>query len=219
MNKGLFISFEGGDGAGKSTQISLLTEYLQSLGYQVLLTREPGGTQISEKIRGILLDPENKEMEPVTEMMLYAAARAQLVRQVIRPALEEGKIVICDRFLDSSLAYQAWGRDLGDAVMDVNRYAVEDCMPDVTIYLRVDADTGRQRISGREMDSGKGKDRIESEPGQFHDRVHEGYEQLCRQYPDRIRAIDAGGRIEDIEQAIRLEVMNKINADTNGIRE
>lgn len=213
MKKGLFITFEGGDGAGKSTQIDLLAEYLREQGRQVLITREPGGTNISEKIRGILLDPENKEMAPVTEMMLYAAARAQLVEQVIGPAVCEGKIVICDRFLDSSLAYQAYGRGLGDAVLSVNQYAVGDCMPDVTIYLRVDPNTGRQRISGREQD------RIESESRRFHDRVHEGYEQLCRSYPERITAIDAGGTIEDISQTIRTEVMGKINAISSGNRE
>jgi len=213
MNNGLFITFEGGDGAGKSTQIDLLADHLRSRGCEVLLTREPGGTKISEKIRGVLLDPENREMAPVTEMMLYAAARAQLVAEVIKPALSEGKVVICDRFLDSSLAYQSYGRDLGDAVLEVNQYAIDGCMPDVTIYLRVDPQTGRQRIQTRDQD------RIESESERFHDRVHEGYEQLCLRYPDRITAIDAGGTIEEISQAIREEVTGKINDISRGNRE
>ena len=213
MNNGLFITFEGGDGAGKSTQIDLLADHLRSRGCEVLLTREPGGTKISEKIRGVLLDPENREMAPVTEMMLYAAARAQLVAEVIKPALSEGKVVICDRFLDSSLAYQSYGRDLGDAVLEVNQYAIDGCMPDVTIYLRVDPQTGRQRIQTRDQD------RIESESERFHDRVHEGYEQLCLRYPDRITAIDAGGTIEEISQAIREEVTGKINEISRGNRE
>ena len=213
MNNGLFITFEGGDGAGKSTQIDLLADHLRSRGCEVLLTREPGGTKISEKIRGVLLDPENREMAPVTEMMLYAAARAQLVAEVIKPALSEGKVVICDRFLDSSLAYQSYGRDLGDAVLEVNQYAIDGCMPDVTIYLRVDPHTGRQRIQTRDQD------RIESESERFHDRVHEGYEQLCLRYPDRITAIDAGGTIEEISQAIRAEVTGKINDISRGNRE
>lgn len=213
MNNGLFITFEGGDGAGKSTQIDLLADHLRSRGCEVLLTREPGGTKISEKIRGVLLDPENREMAPVTEMMLYAAARAQLVAEVIKPALSEGKVVICDRFLDSSLAYQSYGRDLGDAVLEVNQYAIDGCMPDVTIYLRVDPQTGRQRIQTRDQD------RIESESERFHDRVHEGYEQLCLRYPDRITAIDAGGTIEEISQAIRAEVTGKINDISRGNRE
>lgn len=213
MDKGLFITFEGGDGAGKSTQIDLLADHLRSRGCEVLLTREPGGTKISEKIRGVLLDSENREMAPVTEMMLYAAARAQLVAEVIKPALSEGKVVICDRFLDSSLAYQSYGRDLGDAVLEVNQYAIDGCMPDVTIYLRVDPQTGRQRIQTRDQD------RIESESERFHDRVHEGYEQLCLRYPDRITAIDAGGTIEEISQAIRAEVTGKINDISRGNRE
>ena len=213
MDNGLFITFEGGDGAGKSTQIDLLADHLRSRGCEVLLTREPGGTKISEKIRGVLLDPENREMAPVTEMMLYAAARAQLVAEVIKPALNEGKVVICDRFLDSSLAYQSYGRDLGDAVLEVNQYAIDGCMPDVTIYLRVDPQTGRQRIQTRDQD------RIESESERFHDRVHEGYEQLCLRYPDRITAIDAGGTIEEISQAIRAEVTGKINDISRGNRE
>ena len=213
MDNGLFITFEGGDGAGKSTQIDLLADHLRSRGCEVLLTREPGGTKISEKIRGVLLDPENREMAPVTEMMLYAAARAQLVAEVIKPALSEGKVVICDRFLDSSLAYQSYGRDLGDAVLEVNQYAIDGCMPDVTIYLRVDPQTGRQRIQTRDQD------RIESESERFHDRVHEGYEQLCLRYPDRITAIDAGGTIEEISQAIRAEVTGKINDISRGNRE
>ena len=213
MNNGLFITFEGGDGAGKSTQIDLLADHLRSRGCEVLLTREPGGTKISEKIRGVLLDPENREMAPVTEMMLYAAARAQLVAEVIKPALSEGKVVICERFLDSSLAYQSYGRDLGDAVLEVNQYAIDGCMPDVTIYLRVDPQIGRQRIQTRDQD------RIESESERFHDRVHEGYEQLCLRYPDRITAIDAGGTIEEISQAIREEVTGKINDISRGNRE
>ena len=117
----MFISFEGGDGAGKSTQIHELTEYLRQMGYEVVLTREPGGTPISEAVRGILLDPQNKAMDAVTETLLYAAARAQLVAEVIRPAVNAGRIVICDRFLDSSIAYQAFGRDLGDMVGEINR--------------------------------------------------------------------------------------------------
>ena len=165
MTKGLFITFEGGDGAGKSTQIERLKGYLEEQGYEVLLTREPGGTNVGEKIREVLLDPANVEMDPMTETMLYAAARAQLVAEVIRPALHKGMIVISDRFLDSSLAYQAWGRGLGSSVLEINSYGIGDCMPDLTVYLRVDPDTGRKRIRQREQD------RIESETEQFHQKV------------------------------------------------
>ena len=213
MSRGIFISMEGPDGSGKSTQIELIKEYLEKEGKDVIITREPGGTRISEAIREIILNKDYTEMSPVTEMMLYAAARAQLVTEVIKPAINEGKVVICDRFLDSSLAYQSYGRGLGDAVLQVNQYAVDGCMPDVTIYLRVDPRTGRQRIRTREQD------RIESESERFHDRVHDGYEQLCLRYPDRITAIDAGGTIEEISQAILAEVTGKINEISRGNRE
>ena len=125
MSRGFFITFEGGDGSGKSTQIGILRDRLMEAGYDVILTREPGGTQISEKIRELILDPANSEMDDMTEAMLYAAARAQLVRQLIKPALTEGKVVICDRFVDSSIAYQGFGRGLGDAVGVINTYAVD----------------------------------------------------------------------------------------------
>jgi len=210
MTKGLFITFEGGDGAGKSTQIERLKGYLEEQGYEVLLTREPGGTNVGEKIREVLLDPANVEMDPMTETMLYAAARAQLVAEVIRPALHKGMIVISDRFLDSSLAYQAWGRGLGSSVLEINSYGIGDCMPDLTVYLRVDPDTGRKRIRQREQD------RIESETEQFHQKVFNGYEQLCKDYPERIFRVDASRSIEDIEMTIRTEVKRRIDGFSSG---
>ena len=210
MTKGLFITFEGGDGAGKSTQIERLKGYLEEEGYEVLLTREPGGTNVGEKIREVLLDPANVEMDPMTETMLYAAARAQLVAEVIRPALHKGMIVISDRFLDSSLAYQAWGRELGSSVLEINSYGIGDCMPDLTVYLRVDPDTGRKRIRQREQD------RIESETEQFHQKVFNGYEQLCKDYPERIFCVDASRSIEDIEMTIRTEVNRRIDGFSSG---
>ncbi len=210
MTKGLFITFEGGDGAGKSTQIERLKGYLEEQGYEVLLTREPGGTNVGEKIREVLLDPANVEMDPMTETMLYAAARAQLVAEVIRPALHKGMIVISDRFLDSSLAYQAWGRGLGSSVLEINSYGIGDCMPDLTVYLRVDPDTGRKRIRQREQD------RIESETEQFHQKVFNGYEQLCKDYPERIFCVDASRSIEDIEMTIRTEVKRRIDGFSSG---
>ena len=210
MTKGLFITFEGGDGAGKSTQIERLKGYLEEQGYEVLLTREPGGTNVGEKIREVLLDPANVEMDPMTETMLYAAARAQLVAEVIRTALHKGMIVISDRFLDSSLAYQAWGRELGSSVLEINSYGIGDCMPDLTVYLRVDPDTGRKRIRQREQD------RIESETEQFHQKVFNGYEQLCKDYPERIFCVDASRSIEDIEMTIRTEVKRRIDGFSSG---
>lgn len=196
MREGYFISFEGGDGSGKSTQIQILREFLEERGYDVILTREPGGTPISEKIRSIILDKANSEMDDMTEALLYAAARAQLVSQVIRPALEEGKVVICDRFVDSSMAYQAYARGLGDSVKTINAFAVGDCMPDLTILLKVNPQVGSSRIGNRE------RDRIELASSDFHKKVYEGYLQLEKLYPERIIGIDAADTIENISGII-----------------
>lgn len=196
MSKGLFITFEGGDGSGKSTQIEKLKDYLEDKGFRVILTREPGGTKISEDIREIILDSRNTEMSDMTETLLYAAARAQLVEQVIRPAVERGNMVICDRFVDSSMAYQAYGRGLGDIVWDINKNAVGDCMPDLTILLRLDPEAGMGRISGRKQD------RIELSSSDFHRRVYEGYLALEKRFPDRIKGIDASRGIEEISEEI-----------------
>lgn len=192
MKKGCFITFEGVDGSGKSTQIEKLKSYLEEQGHQVLLTREPGGTPISETIRQIILDPKNCEMTALTEAMLYAASRAQLVAEVIKPAIEQGKIVICDRFVDSSIAYQAYGRNLGEAVEQINQYAVAGCMPDLTILMRVRPQIGTERIEDRE------KDRIEMEQQSFHDAVYRGYEELAQNNPQRIVTVDASRSIEEI---------------------
>ena len=197
MSKGYFITFEGGDGSGKSTQIELLKDYLTDKGYNVILTREPGGTPISEKIRNIILDNENAEMCDMTETMLYAAARAQLVDQVIKPAVDRGDIVICDRFVDSSIAYQAYGRGLGDVVWDINKNAVSSYMPDLTVLLKLDPEKGMNRIKGREQD------RIESSSDDFHRRVYEGYLKLEEEFPDRIKGIDASRGIDEIAGYIR----------------
>lgn len=196
MREGYFISFEGGDGSGKSTQIQILREFLEDRGYDVIITREPGGTPISEKIRSIILDKANSEMDDMTEALLYAAARAQLVSQVIRPALEEGKVVICDRFVDSSMAYQAYARGLGDSVKTINAFAVGDCMPDLTILLKVNPQVGSSRIGNRE------RDRIELASSDFHKKVYEGYLQLEKLYPERIVGIDAADTIENISGII-----------------
>lgn len=198
MKKGLFITFEGGDGSGKSTQINLLKEKLSGLGYDVLLTREPGGTAISEKIRQIILDKDNSEMDDMTEAMLYASARAQLVAEVIRPAIAEGRIVICDRFVDSSIAYQAYGRGLGDAVAVINSYAIGECMPDMTVLLKVNPEVGSRRINDRNED----RDRIELASEEFHRKVYEGYLELEKRYPDRIVGIEADRTIEEISTVI-----------------
>lgn len=203
MRKGLFITFEGGDGSGKSTQITILKQNLEKAGKEVLITREPGGTEISEKIREIILDKNNAEMDDMTETMLYAAARAQLVAQVIKPAIEEGKVVICDRFVDSSIAYQGYGRNLGDSVGIINSFAIGDCMPDMTVLLKVDPQEGSRRIAVRNED----RDRIELASEDFHKKVYEGYLELEKKYPDRIVGIEATDTIENIAAVIE----NRVN--------
>lgn len=198
MRKGLFITFEGTDGCGKSTQIGLFNEYLQSLGMETVLTREPGGTEISERIRELILDPKATDEDPKTEMFLFAAARAQHVAQLIRPSVEAGKIVLCDRFVDSSIAYQGYARGLGDQVEIINRYAVDGCMPDITFFFDLPADEGKKRNSFTD----KG-DRMEMEKIDFHRRVYEGFKAVAEKNPDRIVVIDASGSIEDIQKEIR----------------
>jgi dTMP kinase len=164
----MFITFEGCEGVGKSTQLNFLREYLNKTGQEAVFVREPGGTSIGEQIRKVILNPDNTEMAPVTESMLYASSRVQLIDQVILPALKEGKIVVCDRYLDSSIAYQGYARGLGaDLVKKVNYYAVENCMPDVTIFLDL--------CPAESFRATPGNDRMEQETREFHNKVYEGY--------------------------------------------
>lgn len=202
MKRGLFISIEGPDGSGKSTQIRLLKEFLNDNGMEAILTREPGGTVISEKIRQIILDKEHIEMDPMTEALLYAASRAQHVAEVIKPGLQSGKTVICDRFVDSSMAYQGYGRHLGDAVRIINEYAVAGCMPDITFLLKVDPSIGKNRIKEEEQD------RLENEKLDFHNAVFKGYLELEEIYKDRIIGIDATKNIEEISNQIISHMRN-----------
>lgn len=196
MNKGYFISFEGLDGSGKSTQINKLVELLKAAGKDVILTREPGGTPVGEKIRELILDPANDDMDDVTEAFLYASARAQLIRQLVKPALEEGKIIICDRFVDSSVAYQGYGRQLGSMVEEINSYAIDGYMPDLTFLLRLEPEGGQERISNRELD------RIEMQAADFHQRTYEGYEAVAENNPDRVAVVNARDTIENIHEQI-----------------
>ncbi len=195
--KGLFITLEGGDGAGKTTQINNIEKFFTEKGYTVMRTREPGGTRISEKLRDILLDRENSEMFPVTEMLIYAASRAQHVNEKILPALARGEIVICDRFTDSSVAYQGYGRELGDMVAEVNSHATGGLTPDITFWLDIDPEAGRARASrAGELD------RLELERSDFHYRLYDGYCRLAAAHPERIRRIDASSSVEDMKTVI-----------------
>ena len=195
--KGLFITLEGGDGAGKSTQIRNIERFFDEKGLVVIHTREPGGTPIGEKLRDILLDRGNAEMDDVTEMLVYAASRAQHVRERILPALEEGKVVICDRFTDSSIAYQGYGRQLGEQVAEVNRRATGGLEPDITFWLDIDPYVGRERAGNvGELD------RLETEKMDFHCRVRDGYRELMNENPERIKRIDASKSIDEMRDDI-----------------
>lgn len=197
--KGLFITFEGVDGCGKSTQLKLLGEYLTGRGCDVLYTREPGGCDISEKIRALLLDVKNAAMDSKTEALLYAASRAQHVAQVIGPSLQAGRIVLCDRFIDSSLAYQGVGRGLGiDAVMQVNRFAMSDVMPDKTFFLDFPPELAFERMSKKRV-----HDRLELEALEFHKKLYNGFVQLAIMFPERICRVDASGTKFETSEIIK----------------
>ena len=205
MKKGIFISIEGPDGSGKSTQIENIKQFFKDKKQDIVFTREPGGTAIGERIRAIILDNNCSEMDYMTEAMLYAAARAQHVSQVIKPALAEGKTVICDRFVDSSIAYQGYGRRLGEAVAGINSYAVAGCMPDVTFLMIIDPSVGKNRIRADQQD------RLESEKEAFHDEVFRGYLKLEEENPGRIVGIDASRSIDEIKRDIYSKLEEVLN--------
>ena len=199
--KGLFIVMEGPDGSGKTTQINLLKEYLEEAGYECLITREPGGTVIGEEIRQLILNPEHKEMSPVTEMLLYAASRAQLVHEVIGPALEEGKIVISDRFVDSSIVYQGIARKLGiSTVSAVNAPGIGIYRPDGIFFIDLSEAEGLRRKKAQ-----KNLDRMEQEGIDFHHMVSEGYRKVLSGRPE-VMKIDGGRSIDTIQKKIRNHV-------------
>lgn len=198
MKKGLFISVEGLDGSGKTTQLTGIIKYFEDKGIEPLLVREPGGTAIGEKVRHILLDAKNTEMDSVAEMLLFAASRAQNVAQNILPALEEGRVVICDRFIDSSVAYQGYGRELDvEEVFNVNLTAVRHRLPDLTFFLDKNPEDSLKRRKEATT-----ADRLESEKMEFHIRVYKGYMELCRKYPERIIKLDAEESIGVINEKI-----------------
>lgn len=206
MNKSIFISMEGPDGAGKSTQIALLKDYLSTKGYDIIITREPGGTIISEKIRNIILDKDHKEMADNTELLLYTAARAQLVEEVIKPALASGKAVISDRFVDSAAVYQGIARNMGiDQVYAVNEYALQGLMPDVTIMLLLSAEEGIRRKKCQ-----ADLDRMEAEGLEFHRKVVDGYRMLAERFPERIASIDATKDVETIHKEMIAIIEEKL---------
>lgn len=202
--KGVFITFEGLDGCGKSTQMELLADGLRERGYVVLLTREPGGTPVGEAIRDLLLDPRHHGMSARAEALLYAAARAHLVEQVIRPALDDGQVVLCDRYLDSSLAYQGYGRGLGtDDIVTLNVWATECLFPDLTLLLDLDDSLRSARLATV-------PDRLEAEDDEFHRRVAEGYRTLATLHPHRIRRVNARGTESEVQARVRAVIEEEL---------
>lgn len=201
-SRGLFITVEGIDGCGKSTQARLIAAALEAAGHDVLRLREPGGVKISEQIREILLDPANVEMGDVCELLLYEAARAQLVHQVIRPALAAGKTVVCDRFYDSTTAYQAFADGLDrNMVSQANELAVDGCRPDLTLVFDLPVEDALRRRSGREAE-----DRLELKGLEFQERVAAGFRAVAADEPDRVKLIDAGGSIAEVFSGVAAEL-------------
>lgn len=195
----MFITFEGGEGSGKSTVIKEIAKRIANTGREVILTREPGGTPIGEEIRNVILEKKNTAMDPRTEALLYAASRRQHLVEKIIPALKQGKVVISDRFLDSSLAYQGMARGLGMAeVYQLNLFATEGMEPDLTIYLSLDPEAGIERI---EANPNREVNRLDLEKISFHELVHKGFEELTKDNPHRIVKIDASQRVEKVIEA------------------
>ncbi len=200
---GILITFEGGEGTGKSTQLTVLADTLSAAGLSVLVVREPGGTPVGEVVRGLLLDPSHETMTDRAELLLYEASRAQLVEQVIRPALVVGKVVVCDRFYDSTTAYQGYGRGLPiEEVESLNRFATADLVPDLTLLFDVEPAVGLERATAR------GADRLESEDLDFHDRVRRGFLEIAEREPDRIVVIDASQAPEQVSERVREAVVS-----------
>lgn len=204
----LFITLEGPEGSGKTSAIKLVREALEQMGHEIIMTREPGGTPISEQIRNVILDKDNTAMDSRTEALLYAASRRQHLVEKIWPALKEGKIVFCDRYLDSSLSYQGYARGLGiDDILKVNEYATEGTYPDITFLFDIDPELGLERIN-------KNKDRevnrLDVEKLSFHQKVREGYLILSKRFPDRYIVIDASKPLEEVSSNVLKEILNRL---------
>ncbi|MEW8956159.1 dTMP kinase [Clostridium sp.] len=203
MKKGLFITFEGPEGAGKTTILHMVSEYLKNKGVNFITTREPGGIDISEKIRNIILDNNNTNMDPRTEALLYAAARRQHLTERVIPAIDKGYIVLCDRFIDSSLAYQGYGRGIGiEDIYTINNFAIGDNMPDKTLYFDIESEEGLRRIN---KNKNREVNRLDLEGLDFHRKVREGYKKVIKMHKERIIEIDASKTLEEVfEQTIKV---------------
>ncbi|WP_374722045.1 dTMP kinase [Peribacillus tepidiphilus] len=208
MERGIFITFEGPDGAGKTTVLQMVGEKLAQSGLKVLLTREPGGISISEQIRQVILNKENTSMDGRTEALLYAAARRQHLVEKVIPALEKGYIVLCDRFIDSSLAYQGYARGLGiKEVLTINEFAIEETMPELTLYFDIEPEEGLKRIS---TNNSREVNRLDMETLSFHKKVREGYQIVIEQFKDRFFIIDASLPIERVVRIAEEKIIEKV---------
>lgn len=201
MGKGLFITFEGADGSGKTTQLNLVKDFLEKAGYEVVITREPGALELGQKIRNILLHYEGVVADRC-EMFLFLADRAQHVETFIKPSINEGKVVLCDRYIDSTVAYQGYGREQDIQLLkELNNIAVNSLKPDLTLLFDVSTETAQQRV-------GSEKDRLESSGFDFHKRVRNGYLQLQKEEPDRIKLINANNSIENVYEQTKNTIIN-----------
>ncbi len=208
MEKGIFITIEGPEGAGKTTIIEMLLEKLESEGYPIMKTREPGGIEISEQIRSVILNKNNTAMDGRTEALLYAAARRQHLVEKVLPAIEQGFIVLCDRFIDSSLAYQGFARGIGmDEVYSINTFAIDNRMPDATLYFDIDPEIGMKRINDHK---GREVNRLDLENLEFHRKVREGYQLLSRKYSNRIIEIDASQPLQKVYEIAESKIRSII---------
>ncbi|WP_409296395.1 dTMP kinase [Peribacillus sp. SCS-26] len=212
MDQGIFITFEGPEGAGKTTILKMLGEDLESSGKKVLLTREPGGIPIAEQIRKVILDTDNTKMDPRTEALLYAAARRQHLVEKVFPALKNGYIVLCDRFIDSSLAYQGYARGLGiEEVRSINEFAIEGIWPHATFYFDIDPRAGLERINSN---NGREINRLDSESLEFHQKVKEGYLKIISQDPERFQIIEAEKELDNVFRQTKDKLSGIVNRHT-----
>jgi dTMP kinase len=213
----LFITFEGPEGCGKTTQIRQLANYLREQGHDVLTTREPGGTIIGDRVRAIVLDPAHTEMSPACEFLLFSAARAQHVEQVIIPHLESGGVVLCDRFADSSLAYQGYGHQLDLEVLGlITKFATSGLVPDLTLYLNLPVTVGLKRKAGGDGDSWNRMERMRIA---YHERVKAGYLEMAAQAPDRWAVVDASRGLAEVQASIRQLALQRLQEKVKGRRE
>lgn len=204
----LFITLEGPEGSGKTSAINVVKAKLEEMGYQIVMTREPGGTNISEQIRNVILDKNNTMMDPKTEALLYCASRRQHLVEKIWPSLKEGKIVFCDRYLDSSLAYQGYARNLGvDEILNINSYATENTFPDLTILFDIDPEIGLERIS---QNKDREVNRLDVEKLSFHKKVREGYLELSKRFNDRYVVIDASKPKEEVASIVLNTILERL---------